>query len=80
MLQNNGVSLPLEGQSATTPDTRLVKGIALQKAIFGEAIAFTGLILSSEMAAATASAMQKHVFSTNRAWGKHPIARVPFLR
>jgi 4-carboxymuconolactone decarboxylase len=37
-LQNNGVSLPLEGQSTTTPETRFEKGVAAQKAIFGEAI------------------------------------------
>jgi 4-carboxymuconolactone decarboxylase len=38
ILQNNGVSLPLEGQSTTTPDTRFEKGLAAQKAIFGEMI------------------------------------------
>jgi 4-carboxymuconolactone decarboxylase len=38
VLQNNGVSLPLEGQSTTTPETRFEKGVAAQKAIFGEAI------------------------------------------
>jgi 4-carboxymuconolactone decarboxylase len=38
VLQNNGVSLPLEGQSTTTPDTRFEKGLAAQKAIFGEMI------------------------------------------
>src|SRR5208283_4777872 len=38
VLQNNGVSLPLEGQSTTTPETRCEKGVAAQKAIFGEAI------------------------------------------
>jgi 4-carboxymuconolactone decarboxylase len=36
VLQNNGVSLPLEGQSTTTPETRFEKGLAAQKAIFGE--------------------------------------------
>ena len=39
VLQNNGVSLPLEGQSTTTPETRFEKGVAAQKAIFGETIA-----------------------------------------
>jgi len=38
VLQNKGVSLPLEGQSTTTPETRFEKGVEAQKAIFGEAI------------------------------------------
>ena len=38
VLQNNGVSLPLEGQSTTTTETRFEMGVAVQKAIFGEAI------------------------------------------
>ncbi len=38
VLQNNGVSLPLEGQSTTTPETRFEKGLAVQKAAFGEMI------------------------------------------
>jgi 4-carboxymuconolactone decarboxylase len=38
VLQNNGVSLPLEGQSTTTAKTRFEKGVAAQKTIFGEAI------------------------------------------
>ncbi len=38
ILQNNGVSLPLAGQSTTTPETRFEQGAAAQKAIFGEAI------------------------------------------
>ena len=38
VLQNNGVVLPVEGQSTTTPETRSTKGIAAQNAIFGEAI------------------------------------------
>ena len=37
-LQANGVCLPLEGQSTTTPETRFEMGVAAQKAIFGEAI------------------------------------------
>jgi 4-carboxymuconolactone decarboxylase len=37
VLKNRGVSLPLEGQSTTTPETRLEKGLAAQKAIFGDA-------------------------------------------
>ncbi len=32
------IRLPLEGQSTTTPETRYEKGLALQKAIFGEMI------------------------------------------
>jgi len=38
VLQNKGISLPLAGQSTTTPATRYEKGLALQKAIFGEMI------------------------------------------
>jgi 4-carboxymuconolactone decarboxylase len=38
VLQNNEVSLPLEGQSTTMPETRFAQGVAVQKAIFGEAI------------------------------------------
>ena len=38
ILASRGVKLPLEGQSTTTPETRFEKGLALQKAIFGEAI------------------------------------------
>lgn len=33
-----GIQLPSEGQSTTTPETRLAKGLALQKEIFGELI------------------------------------------
>lgn len=33
-----GVSLPLDGQSTTSPETRYEKGLALQKSIFGEQI------------------------------------------
>ena len=36
--QAKGISLPLEGQSTTTPETRREKGLAIQKAIFGEMI------------------------------------------
>ena len=38
VLQNNGVGLPLEPQSTTTPETRFEKGLAAQKAIFGDMI------------------------------------------
>lgn len=38
VLQSKGVSLPLAGQSTTTPETRFKEGTAAQKAIFGEAI------------------------------------------
>ena len=34
----NGVALPLEGQATTSPDDRLEKGLALQRALFGERI------------------------------------------
>jgi len=33
-----GIQLPLESQSTTTPETRMEKGLALQKEIFGEMI------------------------------------------
>ena len=39
VLTNRGIQLPLEGQSTTSPETRYDKGLAAQKAIFGEAIA-----------------------------------------
>lgn len=38
VLETRGVKLPLEGQSTTSPETRYEKGLALQKAIFGEMI------------------------------------------
>jgi 4-carboxymuconolactone decarboxylase len=38
IFQNNGISLPLPGQSATTPETRFEKGTTAQKTIFGDAI------------------------------------------
>ena len=33
-----GITLPLEGQSTTTPETRFEKGLKVQKEIFGETI------------------------------------------
>jgi 4-carboxymuconolactone decarboxylase len=39
ILESAGVKLPLDGQSTTTPATRLEKGPALQRAVFGERIA-----------------------------------------
>lgn len=38
VLTARGVALPLEGLSATSPETRFEKGLAVQKAIFGERI------------------------------------------
>jgi 4-carboxymuconolactone decarboxylase len=38
VFQEKGIELPLEGQSTTTAKTRFEKGVAVQKAIFGEAI------------------------------------------
>jgi 4-carboxymuconolactone decarboxylase len=38
VFQDNSVSLPLEGQSTTTPESRFEKGLEAQKAIFGAAI------------------------------------------
>lgn len=51
-LTANGVKLPLEGQSTTSPDTRYEKGLALQKDIFGEVI---------DTMYATAPENQKHI-------------------
>jgi 4-carboxymuconolactone decarboxylase len=38
VLSSRGIPLPLEGQSTTSPETRYDKGLAVQKAIFGETI------------------------------------------
>ncbi|HUX52699.1 MAG TPA: carboxymuconolactone decarboxylase family protein [Spirochaetia bacterium] len=38
VLQHMGVTLPLEGQSTTTPETRKEKGRTVQKRIYGERI------------------------------------------
>ena len=38
VLQDRGVTLPLAGQSTTSPATRHAKGLAVQKSIFGEMI------------------------------------------
>ena len=38
VLTTRGISLPLEGQSTTTPETRHERGLAAQKAIFGAMI------------------------------------------
>jgi len=38
VLANRGISLPLEAQSTTTPETRYEKGLATQKAVFGKMI------------------------------------------
>lgn len=38
ILESRGIKLPLPGQSTTTPETRLEKGLALQKEIFGDVI------------------------------------------
>jgi 4-carboxymuconolactone decarboxylase len=38
IMESRGVKLPLEGQSTTSAETRYEKGLALQKAIFGEMI------------------------------------------
>jgi 4-carboxymuconolactone decarboxylase len=35
VLENRGIKLPLEGQAATTPETRFEKGLALEKAMVG---------------------------------------------
>ena len=38
ILESRGIKLPLESQSTTAPETRFEKGLALQKAIFGNMI------------------------------------------
>ena len=38
ILESRGVKLPLEGQSTTTTETRLEKGLALSKSVFGKMI------------------------------------------
>ena len=38
ILESRGIKLPVAGQSTTSPKTRFEKGLALQKAIFGETI------------------------------------------
>jgi len=38
ILTERGISLPLEEQSTTTPETRFEKGLEVQKAIFGDLI------------------------------------------
>lgn len=38
VLTEHGIALPLEGQSTTTSETRMEKGLATQKAIFGDVI------------------------------------------
>ncbi len=38
VLENRGIKLPLEGQSTTSPETRLEKGLEIQRSIFGESI------------------------------------------
>jgi 4-carboxymuconolactone decarboxylase len=38
ILRSRGITLPLEDQSTTTPETRFEKGLALQKEIFGDLI------------------------------------------
>jgi 4-carboxymuconolactone decarboxylase len=44
-MASSGITLPLEGQSTTSPGTRYEKGLAVQKSIFGEAI--TGMYKES---------------------------------
>ena len=38
ILEERGIELPVENQSTTTPETRMAKGLAKQKEIFGEMI------------------------------------------
>lgn len=37
-LKDRGIGLPLQGQATTTPESRFSQGVAVQKAIFGDAI------------------------------------------
>jgi 4-carboxymuconolactone decarboxylase len=65
VLKSRGVSLPLEGQSTTTPETRFEKGLAAQKAIFGDA--------HIEKMRSSASADQAHIqdFLSANCFGDH---------
>jgi len=38
IFESRGIKLPLEGQSTTTPKTRLAKGLEVQEAVFGGSI------------------------------------------
>ena len=38
VLRERGVTVPLEGQSTTTPATRYDEGLAVQKSVFGDRI------------------------------------------
>ncbi len=38
ILDSRGVTLPIEGQSTTTPETRFERGLALSKSVFGDMI------------------------------------------
>ena len=38
VLMSRGIKLPLEGQSTTSPETRMERGLEAQKAIFGDRI------------------------------------------
>jgi 4-carboxymuconolactone decarboxylase len=64
VLKSRGVSLPLEGQSTTTPETRFEKGLAVQKAIFGDRI---------DKMRATAPSDQAHIqdFLSANCFGDH---------
>src|SRR5208337_4308357 len=37
-LKDRGINLPLQGQATTSPESRYSEGVAVQKAIFGDAI------------------------------------------
>lgn len=52
ILESRGVTLPLEGQSTTDPETRQRDGLALQKSIFGDRI---------DQMYATAPENQRHI-------------------
>jgi len=64
VLKSRGVTFPLEGQSTTTPETRFEKGLAAQKAIFGDGI---------DKMRATAPADQAHIqdFLSANCFGDH---------
>ena len=50
ILESRGITLPVEGQSTTSPETRFEKGLAVQKAIFGDRIdkAVSGITSKSD--------------------------------
>ena len=67
ILTSRGVELPLEGQATSTPETRMGRGLAVQKAIFGERI-------DAMYAAAPADELHIQRFLSAHCFGDH-VAR-----